>query len=427
MMELVENNAYENNIHFHTIASRKFKTINIIVKSKAMLDRKNITKRALLPFILQQGTNSYPSEKKLMQKLDELYGAILSIDGTKKGNNHILSFRLEFANEKFIDNESEVLDEALQLLQEVIFSPHTEGDAFPEKMIAREKLTLQNKINSIADDKIAYANLRLIDEMCENERYQIHTDGYIEDLAQLNGEGMLSYYETMLEEDRMDIYMLGDFDEEEMKARLIHSFGRKSSKQEETLHEKHKTTGKIKEVIETEKVQQAKLHIGYRTNCTYRDADYFALQVFNGLFGGFPSSKLFINVREKNSLAYYASSRIESHKGLLLVFSGIEAQNYEKARGIIEEQMKEMKQGEFSDEEIEEIKELIISEIRETLDHPQGIIELLYQQVVANKKMFPADFIENIKKVTKDDIVEVARKIEQDTVYLLTNEGGDPR
>ncbi len=426
MIELVETKTHKNNIYFHTIVSKKFKTVNVVVKCKAMLNRETITKRALLPYILQQGTENYPSEKALMMKLDDLYGAVLSIDGAKKGNHHILSFRLEFANEKFINNETTVMDEALELFREIIFSPRTEGETFPDKIVEREKLTLKNKIGSIYDDKIAYANMRLIDEMCKDELFELHTNGYVEDLDKIDGEEMYNYYKSLLQEDRMDVYVLGDFDEAKMSEKLVKIFNRNSIiAPQEANEENHKVIKKSNEIIETQPIQQAKLHIGYRTNTKYKDDDYFALQVFNGLFGGFPSSKLFINVREKNSLAYYASSRIESHKGLLLVFSGIEAENYEKARNIIEEQMQEMKQGKYSETEIEEVKELIISELKETLDHPQGIIELLYQQVVGQKELLPNDFIENIKQVSKNEIVQVAEKIELDTIYLLTKEGGE--
>src|SRR5699024_1747101 len=174
-----------------------------------------------------------------------------------------------------------------------------------------------------------------------------------------------------------------------------------------------------KEVKETQPVQQAKLHIGYRTNCTYRDPDYFALQVFNGIFGGFPSSKLFVNVREKHSLAYYAASRLESHKGLLIVFSGIEPSDEAKAREIIDLQMQAMKNGDFLEEQVEEVKQLIISELKETLDHTQGIPELLYQQVVGQKVVSPDAFMREIEQVTKADVQKVAEKITDDTVNHL--------
>jgi predicted Zn-dependent peptidase len=178
-------------------------------------------------------------------------------------------------------------------------------------------------------------------------------------------------------------------------------------------------------VVENQSVQQAKLHLGYRTDITYRDDDYFALQVFNGIYGGFPSSKLFLNVREKNSLAYYAASRFESHKGLLLVFSGIAPEDYEQAREIIELQMDAMKKGEFANNEIDETKGLIVNQLLETMDNQQGIIELLYQQVIAGKALPPEQLITGIKQVTKQQIVDVANKMELDTVYLLTKKGGD--
>lgn len=178
------------------------------------------------------------------------------------------------------------------------------------------------------------------------------------------------------------------------------------------------------EIVEQQEIQQAKLHLGYRTNTTYQDETYAALQVFNGLFGGFPNSKLFINVREKNSLAYYAASRIESHKGLLFVFSGIAPENYEKARDIIRLQMQSMKNGEFTDVNLNETKELIVNQLLETMDASRGMVELSYQQVIGGKQTPPEKLIEQIRNVTKEDVIQVARRMEEDTVYLLTSKGG---
>src|SRR5699024_8027371 len=160
-----------------------------------------------------------------------------------------------------------------------------------------------------------------------------------------------------------------------MRDQLIRTYKREES---DTTSKKNNESGKDhrpkpQEIVEKQSIQQAKLHIGYRTNITFSEKDYFALHVFNGLFGGFPSSKLFINVREKNSLAYYAASRIESHKGLLFVFSGIAPKDFQKAREIIELQMVEMKEGNFSDSDLNETKELIVNQLLETLDNPQGI------------------------------------------------------
>ncbi|WP_026906183.1 EF-P 5-aminopentanol modification-associated protein YfmF [Paucisalibacillus globulus] len=412
------------NIHF--VPNDKFKTVHLVVKFRTPLSRETITKRALLPYVLQQGPNKYPSRKDLQIALDNLYGAVLSIDGGKKGDSHILSFRLEVANEKFIPNESNIIKKAIDLMYEVIFHPNVEGDRFRELIFNREKETLRQKIKSIVDDKMKYANMRLIDEMCEGEAYQTHVSGYEEDLEKLTTKELYQYYQKMLEKDQIDVYVLGDIDVTEMEP-IISSYFKRDDYQENdnnAFRDNKFSKKDVKEVVEKQSVQQAKLHIGYRTNIQYQDLNYAALQVFNGILGGFPSSKLFINVREKNSLAYYASSRLESHKGLLLVFSGIAPKDYQKARDIMEEQMIAMKNGNITEDELKETKDLIVNSLLETLDHPQGIIEMLYQQVIADTQLSPDELIKNVKNVTLEEVVEVGKSIEEDTVYLLTNEGG---
>lgn len=427
MNNLTEKKVKQNGITFHFVPTKKFKTVNIVMKCKSPLDRETITKRALLPFILEQGTKDYPSEKELMLKLDELYGAVLTLTGMKKGTEHILHFQLEVANQRFINNETTVMQEALQLFRDIIFQPNRDETGFKESIVNREKTTLKNKMESIYDDKVSFANQRLIDHMCENEKFSIHTSGYKEDLTSISAENLSAYYDTVLDSDEMDLYVLGDINVDEMEGRVTEVFTREPSNEGLTKNEKHVTEPReVQYIKETQSIQQAKLHLGYRTNSTYQDDDYAALQVFNGLYGGFPNSKLFLNVREKHSLAYYAASRIESHQGLLFVFSGIEPSDYTKAKTIIDEQFSEMQQGKFTEDEVEEIKELIISELKETLDSPYGIVELLYQQVVGNKEFAPETFMKKINEVTREDVKAVAQKVELDTVYLLTNEhGGD--
>lgn len=416
----------EHGYQLHMVPNKKHKTISFVAKFKAPLDKATVTKRALLPYVLQKGTKSYPSSTKLQARLNDLYGAVLSIDGSKKGNYHIFTIRMEFANDKFIPDESSVIDNALNLVNEVIFYPNASNGAFDESVVNREKETLKQKIDSIVDDKMSYANTRLIDNMCEEELYHLHVHGYKDDLSAITAENLFQYYQEAIANDQLDIYVSGDIDMYTMKDKITSVFSReKSEDANNQIDDKQKKVEKVNTVIEKQAIQQAKLHLGYRTYITYGDNDYFALQVFNGLFGGFPSSKLFINVREKNSLAYYAASRIESHKGLLLVFSGIAPDNYEKAREIIELQMEAMRRGEFNENEINETKGLIVNQLLETMDHSRGITELLYQQVVANCTLPPDQLIENIQRVTKEDIIKVARKIDLDTVYLLTKKGGE--
>ncbi|MGX1264578.1 putative Zn-dependent peptidase [Rossellomorea marisflavi] len=166
------------------------------------------------------------------------------------------------------------------------------------------------------------------------------------------------------------------------------------------------------------------MNIGYRTHTQYGDEDYFALQVFNGIFGGFSHSKLFINVREKASLAYYAASRLESHKGLLMVMSGIESKNYDQAVGIIDEQLQAMKAGEFTSDELEQTKAVMRNQMLETIDTPRGLVEVLYQNAFAGMDIGLNDWLSKIDAATKDEVVKAANKVELDTIYFLTGTEG---
>ncbi|RLL45376.1 insulinase family protein [Oceanobacillus piezotolerans] len=423
MQPIKERRIEKDGIIFHFIQSKKYKTVNLVAKLRSPLHKDTLTKRALLPYILKQGTKSFPTTEALQLKLDELYGAVFSIQGGKKGENHIITFRMELANAKYIPEATPVLGEGISLFSEFLFQPNVQNDAFDTMVFEREVDTLKQKMNAIKDDKMKYANQRLIDEMCKDEPYGLHVQGYEEDLANISSKDLYSYYLSIIQEDQLDVYVLGDFDEEDMLSKLSNELKRENSHVYQNEVQTFNVT-EPKEVIEKQNLQQAKLHIGYRTNVFFKDDDYPALQVFNGMYGGFPSSKLFINVREKNSLAYYASSRMESLKGLLFVFSGIAPEDFEKARDIIREQLTAMKEGDFSEEMLAETKEQIVNQLLETMDHPQGLIELLYQQVIGDKELTPDQLIENIKLVNKEDVIGVANKVQEDTVYLLTSKGG---
>lgn len=414
-----------NNLDVHFIQTEKFKTIYLVIKMKSLLSKDTITQRALLPYLLRQGTKNYPSEIELQNKLDDLYGASLSLDGAKKGDYHIISVRLEVANDKYIPGEKNLIEDSLKLLREIIYETNRVEDGFDPRVFKREQKTLRNSIESLIDDKMRYANMRLIDEMCEGERYSTRVHGYIDQLEKLDEKVMFSFYESLLEEDEMDLYVLGDFNRKSMEDMIKRHFSQPRRNKLISPEERvAKDRGESKEIIEKQDIQQAKLHLGFRTNCTIDDQSYFALQVFNGLFGGFPSSKLFLNVREKHSLAYYAASRLESLKGLLLVFSGIDSINYDKAKTIIIDQLMAIQKGDFTEENIAETKEQLINNILETMDHSDGIVEMFYQQQFTSINRTLADIVRGIEQVNKEDILRVSKKIEQDTIYFLTAEEG---
>lgn len=406
----------------HVVDTKKYKTNTIVLKMRAPLSKEDVTKRALLPYVLQSATEKYPTTTSLRTYLDELYGASLQVDLSKKGEYHVITFRIEVANEKYLSDQTPLLEQALGLTADLLLHPATEGHAFISSIVEQEKRSLIQRIQSVFDDKMRYASLRLVEEMCKEEPYSLHVNGLKEDVDSITAESLYTYYKKALSEDKVDLYVVGDIDSEEL-TRKISTLFHLEERTPKTVTENKHSIQKENEVIEEQDVKQGKLNVGYRTNITYDDPEYFALQVLNGIYGAFSHSKLFINVREKASLAYYAASRVESHKGLLMVMSGVDAKNYEQAVTIIKEQMTAMKNGDFTDKEIEQTKAVIKNQLLETIDTSRGLIEVLYNDTMG-KKSYPVDaYLEQIDQVTKEDIVKAASKIELDTIYFLKGKG----
>lgn len=406
----------------HLIQTDKYKTNTLVLKMKAPLSKETVTLRALLPYVWQSGTSNYPSMKALRTYLDELYGATLNVDLTKKGEYHIITIRLDIANEKFLKEQPSLLRKAVQLLSEIVLHPALENGQFVTQIVEQEKRALKQRIQSVYDDKMRYANLRLIEEMCKNEPYALHVNGQLEDVERITPDRLFAYYEKALQEDEIDLYIIGDIDETSTLEIVESHFQipKRSARVQKKRHVQQKEITNVREVVEKQDVKQGKLNIGYRTHITYDDDDYYPLQVFNGIFGGFSHSKLFMNVREKASLAYYAASRLESHKGLLMVMCGIEPANYKKAVQIIHDQMKAMKQGDFTDEEMAQTKAVIRNQLLETLDTPRGLVEVLYHNVVSERKRPIDEWLARTDEVSREDVVRVANQIELDTIYFLT-------
>ncbi len=410
-----ERNGYKLNV----IRTEKYKTNTVVWKMKAPLSEDTVTLRALLPYVLQSNTKKYPSNTVLRTYLEELYGAGLYSSVGKKGEYHIITFTMEVANEKFLSSKEPLLEKAIQLLSEVIFHPNVEQGAFQQKTVDEEKRNLKQRIQSLNEDKMKYSSIRLIEEMCKGEPYSIEVNGFSDQVDAITPSILYDYFTHAIETDEIDIYVVGDVDPkqvDELCSEYIHLSERKPQLQP---FDRNHSVNEPKEIKEEQDIAQGKLNIGYRSGIVYGDEKYYPLQVFNGIFGGFPHSKLFLEVREKNSLAYYAASRLESHKGLLIVMAGIQQQNYQKTIDIINEQMDAMKKGEFSEEVIDQTKAVIENQLLETIDNQIGLVEVLYHDVISGKTVSIQQWLDGIKNVTKEEIVDVANQVELDTIYFL--------
>ncbi len=409
-------------LNLHLGKTDKFKTVTFFLMFKGKLNEENLTSRALVPQVLIGGSPNLRTRKLLNEKLDEMYGANLSTDIRKKGDYQVIVFRLDIASEEILKTNELLIENALQLLYEIIFQPKLTNDVFDSEIIAQEKNILESNLSSLYDDKMRYATARMIEEMYKNEVYRFSAKGRIEDLKNIGVKEVWQAYKEMIENDRIDLFVIGRFNEKKLKDIAIEKFDiliKRENKAEKHIKYIHPFVKEINYVFENQDLIQGKLHLGYRTYTTFGNSDYAALRVANAIFGGFPSSKLFINVREKKSLAYYILTQLDSHKGLVMVMAGIDSVNYEQVLASIQEEEIALKSGNFSDEDVERAKNILINQLLEVLDTPSGIIELEYHGIIANNIIHANDQIKAIQQVTKKDVINNVKKWKLDTVYFL--------
>lgn len=415
------------NIRVHVCTSEKFKTTTLMAFFQQELAPEMVTKTALLPSVLQRGTASVPTTISFKRKLDDLFGAVLYGDVFKRGERHIMQFAMEIANEQYLKEAPKLLAEGIQFLSEVLLKPVLEKKAFKAAYVEAEKKNLKQKIESLKDDKIRYASFRMIEAMCKGEPFALFNHGRIEDLAKIDAENLYTYYQDVLSTCPIDFYCVGNVTVDEVMELLEKQFGGVAKAARKTIQVApvHHPVSEERVVIERMNVKQGKLNIGCRTQTSVQDEDYPALLMFNGILGGFPHSKLFRNVREKASLAYYCSSRLESHKGLLVIQSGIEISNYEQAVNIIREQLENLRQGKIEEQELKQTKATLSNQLRSQMDRSYEMIFYHYQSVLSGMQRPLEELLEQINQVRIEEVQKMAEKVQLDTIYFLRNRGGN--
>ena len=405
-------------VSLHIRQTTQFKTVNFSVKWRRPLTTKDAAERTVLSNVLQHSNEKFRTSAAFRSYLDDLFGTVLYFDTTKRGNEHTLLLNVETVNDQYLAN-SNVLQEVLNLMHTVIFKPNFENDGFVPSIVEREKEMVLERIQSIFDDKSRYAQYRLMQILRPNHPASISANGTIDTVKEVTPESLKAAYDSMLQNDKVDIYVVGDINMEEIteKLREVFSFG------DRELYENKINTEvdtKPEEYTKEQKeMKQGKLHIGFSTPVYFGNPDFPKMQIFNGIFGGYPHSKLFMNVRERESLAYYASSSYASQYGLIFVTSGIEPSNEKKAIEVINEQLKAMQNGEISDLELTQTKAMLTNQLKEALDSARGQIEI-YDQYKDLKEAFTIDtWASRWQQVTKEDVQQMAKQVKQEAIYFL--------
>jgi len=411
-------------MHVSLNSNRKMKTVLVSGILLSDLDEEGATKRALIPMVLRRGTRMLPEMQLISRKLESLYGASFAGFVQKIGEWHALRFRIEAVNPKFLQGEGSLLRDAVDLLVEILEDPLRVNGGFNPEYLEVEKANLKRSIEGLIDNKAAYAEHRLVEEMCAGEPYRIHEQGRLEDIPGVEPGPLLAFHEDLVRRNPMYLYATGDMPLETLRDILAGAFSggpmRRLGGRGVSPPPPPRRPGSPRVIRETRDVNQAKIAIGYRHGITYSDPRYEALLLMNGILGGFSHSKLFQNVREKASMAYSVHSGVERTKGLLFISAGVGPGQEAEALRIIEEQVSAMRRGEITDDEISATVSTILSSNEMLEDNLAALADVDFVWGLHGRPMDLPAFRERLRKVTRDDIVEAAGRIEHDTTYILT-------
>lgn len=409
-------------IKLHTIKTEKFKTNLIAIMLTTKLNRENVTKNALVPAVLRRGTKNLTTQEEINKKLEEMYGASLDCGLDKTGDNQVLKFYIETVNDEFLPQEAEnMLKTSLEKIFEFVFNPYLENGCFKKEYVEQEKENIKQIIDGKIDNKARYSLDRCIEEMYKDKPYGLYKYGYVEDMKNINEKNLYEYYQQLINECKIDIFVSGIIDEETENIIKNNENIIKLKDREPQYNEPEiiaKRTEKENDVQESMDVTQGKIIIGMDLDID-DDNLRFDVMIYNSIFGGSANSKLFQNVREKASLAYTASSSYYRFKNNIFINCGIEIKNYEKALEIIKQQIEDMKKGDFTDEEVENAKKGIIASIKTIDDEQDTEITYFFSQELSKSKCNIEQYMQRISEVTKDKVVDVANKVSINTVYFL--------
>lgn len=379
-----------------------------------------MTSTALTPFVLRRGTVSYPETRAFREQLEQLYGAGFGFDVYKRGDYQIVHFRMDTINDSFVKSPESLLRSSFAFLGEAFTQPVLENGAFRKSYVQTERDTVRKKLESIVNDKIRYAAERCIEVMCKNEPYRLHPLGERKDLDGITPEDLYESYQKWLQESVLDLYVVGDTSLDEVKTLVEEHFKLNRTESRDYVPSITRTAAnETQTVVEKLDINQGKLNMGLRSTITYGDDEYAAALLYNGILGGYPHSKLFVNVREKESLAYYASSRYDGHKGIATIQSGIEVQNFEKAVDIIRQQLDDMAKGAISDIEMTQTKAMIRNVIKEMQDSAFEMIAYDFNRTLSGRERTPDELLKQVEGIAVDDVKQAASAFSLDTIYFL--------
>ena len=409
-------------VNLNIIPSKQFKTTRIFISFiKNIESKKELAERALLANYLEMCSQNYPTQIDIARKLSQMYGASFGSSVDRRGNYQLINFSIDYIEGKYLVGNEDLFSEVIEFLKEIIFNPLKVGENknFDEETFTRQKNNTITYLNSIKEDKQAYATAKLRKLYFDNEIQQVPSFGESEDVEKLTISDLMDAYQKMLNTDRVEIMISGDFNTDE----VVNKFSVLSFKARNISRASMSYTQEIKQEIVTqideEPLSQSKFDMAFRLPVVYRGDLHYAALVFNSLFGGSALSLLFTVVREKMSMAYYANSNFDPFRQLLVVQTGISYTNKDKVQELILEQLERLRKGNFEDELLEQNKNNLISSYISRLDSQTSALLRAQSAALTGINVTVEEWLDNLQSVTKDDVMKVAKMVELQATYML--------
>jgi predicted Zn-dependent peptidase len=407
----------KNNVDLKIIPTTKFKTLVLNIGFKGPYKQKDITGLYLLSKIMADSSKKYPKAELLARQQDYLYGTAIQVSSQLVGELSLFSLTISILDPKLISSKFKLLEKAIDLIVELIYRPNIVNGLFDQQLFETTKSNHMYRLKSLDNDKESVAAIRMKELVDDNHPYQQLSLGNLKDLSAITNQDLIKLYKELLDRE-IEIYVLGDVLAKNIVTTIEKKFKAKAvNKKIKTIIPLKQT--KVKKVVETRKFNQSHLSYLLTVNTLVGDKDYYPMIMFNAIFGRTPLSKLFRVVREKNSLCYSISSSYQVNYGFINVGAGIDAKNYKKADSLIRQQLTLMKQGSFTQEDINMNRNMLVTMIEHTYDQPVGLVNQLVTSDLIKADTIKQDYIDNLNKVTKAQIIKAAKKVEVKIEYLL--------
>ncbi|KXT71384.1 EF-P 5-aminopentanol modification-associated protein YfmF [Streptococcus cristatus] len=406
-------------VHLHFIQSEKFKTNKIKVRFSAPMSEKTIAGRVLTASMLETSNALYPTSQTFREKLANLYGANYSTSLSRRGLVHYLDINLSFVRDQFLSRKNMLADEILDFLKASLFFPLSNGQAFDTKTFEIEKRNVLTDLEAEIENHFYHAHRELNNLFYDLPEMRIPRVATIDLVERETAETSFATFQQMLNQDQIDFFFIGDFNEIAVREK-IQEFQFSEREQPLQLSYQQNYSNITREKLEQRDVHQSIVELAYHFSSQYGDRSHLPLIVLNGLLGGFAHSKLFVNVREKESLAYTISSSFDIFSGLMRIYAGIDRANRTKTIALINRQILDLKRGHFTDEELEQTKNMLKNSILLAQDRQNTLIERAYMSSVLGKKFLSLEaWLKALENVSKADLIEAAQQLKLQAIYFM--------